>query len=180
MHIKLNDREVFTMVMDEPCNGVSGIAQCAIAGCKASIPLLEMHGTPTDQIRHFILGHDCDPKRFPQPKKSKADRLPSEIVADVILRYSATMPLSGHAAILRGSLHICATNHRKERIGLSFPIHLDGEPFDGDETAAPRFVLFKIADSVWKVSPSIAHDKLHAYLTIVDVPSPAPWEAPAS
>lgn len=103
---------------------------------------------------------------------------PRNVVVDLVLKYSATMPGLGHAAVLNGNLVIAAHNHRGQYVSFGFPVHFDGESFDGNEIAGPRFVLFRIAPTVWKLKPSLLHDLLHAYITIVGVPDDAPW-APA-
>ena len=106
---------------------------------------------------------------------NKQDLLPHQVVVDLVLLYSAFMPKLGQAAVLQNNLLIAAKNHRGEFVSLSMPIHFDGDPFDGDSNAPPRFVLRKIDSTVWKLSPSILHDKLHAYVTIVDVPESVSW-----
>jgi hypothetical protein len=103
--------------------------------------------------------------------------LPSEVVVDLVLQYSATMPRAGQAAVLKGSLLIAAKNHLGQYASFGMPAHFDGDPFDGDETTPPRFVLRKIGATVWKLAPSIKHDLLHAFVTIVDVPEAVEWGA---
>jgi hypothetical protein len=66
---------------------------------------------------------------------------PRDVVADVVLTYSAAMPRLGHAAVLNGSLLIATKNHHGQ-------FHAE----------------------VWKLAPSILHDMLHAFVTIVGVP----------
>jgi hypothetical protein len=44
----------------------------------------------------------------------------------------------------------------------------------------PRFVLRKLGPTVWKLAPSIRHDLLHAFITIVDVPEDVAWGRVAS
>ena len=106
---------------------------------------------------------------------NKQDLLPHQVVVDLVLLYSAYMPRLGHAAVLQGNLLIAANNHRGQFVSLGTPVHFDGEPFDGDANAPPRFVLRKIGSTVWKLAPSILHDQLHAYITIVDVPEEVSW-----
>jgi hypothetical protein len=101
---------------------------------------------------------------------------PSQIIVDLVLTWVPGMPSKpGSASVLSGNFIMSARNHRQQVVTFSFPILFEGEPFDGDEKTPPRFVLYKIAPSVWKVSPSINHPLLHAYLTLVGVPEPAPW-----
>lgn len=105
---------------------------------------------------------------------NKLHLLPSQVVLDLVLMYSATMPRLGQAAVLSNNLVIATRNHLGQYVTISTPVHFDGEPADG---ASPRFVLRKLGATVWKLSPSILHDMLHAYLTIVDVPEDVAWEA---
>ena len=85
------------------------------------------------------------------------------------------MPKLGQAAVLQGSLLIATKNHRGQFVSLATPVYFDGESFDGDATTPPRFVLRKLGSTVWKLAPSILHDQLHAYVTIVDVPEGVSW-----
>lgn len=106
---------------------------------------------------------------------NKQDLEPHQVVLDLVLPFSPIMPRMGQAAVLKGNLITLAKNHRGQPVSLSVPVFFDGEPFDGDETRPPRFVLRKIGSTVWKLAPSILHPMLHAYLTIVEVPDPCPW-----
>lgn len=108
-------------------------------------------------------------------KMLKEDLPPSKVVLDLVLKYSASMPRLWHAAVLGSRLIFAVKNHRDEYVSLSTPVHFDGEPYEGDSVIPPRFVLYKLGPSVWKLSPSILHDTLHAYLTIVDVPDDVSW-----
>lgn len=108
---------------------------------------------------------------------NKQDLSPREVVLDLVLAYSATMPMLGHAAVLNSALMIATRNHHGQACSFGVPIHFDGEAFDGDEKTPPRFVLRKLGPTVWKLSPSILHDMLHAYITIVGVPEDVPWMA---
>jgi hypothetical protein len=108
--------------------------------------------------------------------KRKQDLLPHEVVLDLVLTYSAVMPKIGEAAVLAGGLFIATKNHRGESVALGIAgVHFDGESFEGDENAPPRFRLRRLGRTVWKLAPSILHDKLHAYVTIVDVPYDVRW-----
>lgn len=106
---------------------------------------------------------------------NKQDLQPHEVVVDLVLKYSPTMPRLGMAAVLGGNLIIAAKNHRGQFVSFGLPIGFDGKPFDGDENTPPRFVLFKLGPTVWKLSPSILHELLHAYVTIVQVPEDVSW-----
>ena len=106
---------------------------------------------------------------------NKQDLLPSQVVVDLVLQYSAAMPIAGQAAVLKGSLLIAAKNHLGQFVSFGMPAHFDGDPFDGDAATPPRFVLRKIGATVWKLAPSIKHDLLHAFITIVDVPPAVAW-----
>ena len=109
---------------------------------------------------------------------NKLDLEPHQIVVDLVVSYSTTMPRVNQAAVLSGNLIICAQNHRDQKLMLSIPVHFDGDPFDGTETAPPRFVLRKLGPTVWKLMPSIKHDLLHGFVTIVNVPEDAAWGKP--
>lgn len=101
---------------------------------------------------------------------------PSQVVMDQVLRFSAKMPRMGEVAVMKTgdmpTLIMTTRNHRGDPLTLHMQVHFDGEPVDGPE---PRFVLYKLGATVWKLSPSILHPMLHCYLTIVDVPELAPW-----
>ena len=105
----------------------------------------------------------------------KQNLLPSEVVVDLVLQYSAAMPIAGQAAVLKGSLLIATKNHLGQFVSFGIPAHFGGHPFDGDAATPPRFVLRKIGATVWKLAPSIKHDLLHAFVTIVDVPEAVTW-----
>lgn len=103
------------------------------------------------------------------------DLLPHQVVVDLVLLYSAFMPKIGQAAVLQGHLIIAAKNHRGQSVSFSTPVHFDGDPLDGSNGTPLRFVLRKIGSTVWKLAPSLLHDQLHAYITIVDVPEQVSW-----
>jgi len=111
---------------------------------------------------------------------NKKDLRPDQVVLDLVLTYSPTMPMLGRAAVLHGGLIIAAKNHREQFVSMSLPVHFDGEPFDGDPGAGlpPRWVLFKLGPTVWKLSPSVLDQSLHAYITIVGVPEDVSWGKP--
>lgn len=101
---------------------------------------------------------------------SKLDLEPHQVIVDCVLQYSPTMPKLHQAAFMNGNLIFATNNHRGRYVSYAIPVHLDGGPFDGDEHTPPRFVLYRIHPGVWKVTPSILDEALHAYLTIVGVP----------
>jgi hypothetical protein len=68
-----------------------------------------------------------------------------------------------------------ATNHRGGICNLGVEINFDGEPRIGDAEVHSRFVFYRLGPGVWKLAPSIDHDTLHAYITVVGVPEPSPW-----
>ena len=109
------------------------------------------------------------------PDLSKVD--PRAVVLDLILAYAPTIGKIGTATVIDGTLIFRTKNHREENVMLNVKVHLDGEPSRG---SPPRWVLFKLGPTVWKVSPSVLDEKIHCYLTIVGVPDPAPWEAMGS
>lgn len=106
---------------------------------------------------------------------NKQDLLPHQVVVDLVLKYSPTMPRLGMCAVLSGSLIIAAKNHLGDFVSLSLPVNFDGDPFDGDTVSPPRFVLRKLGSTVWKLAPSVLHDQLHAFVTIVEVPEDVSW-----
>jgi hypothetical protein len=106
---------------------------------------------------------------------NKQDLSPRQVIVDLVLRYSAVMPKLGEAALLHGNLLIATRNHLDQYAALGTVVHFDGVPFEGDETAPPRFVLHRIGATVWKLAPSINHDLLHAFITIIDVPPAVAW-----
>ncbi len=108
---------------------------------------------------------------------NKQDLQPHQVVVDLVLVYSPTMPALGHAAVLAGNLIIAARNHRGEYVTLSTPVHFDGDSSDGDGGVPPRFVLRRLGPTVWKLAPSLLHPLLHAYLTIVGVPENVTWDS---
>ena len=106
---------------------------------------------------------------------NKQDLSPREVVVDLVLQYSASMPKLGEAAVLHDSLLIATRNHLDQYVTPGMSVHFDGAPFEGDAQTAPRFVLYKIAPTVWKLAPSINHDLLHAFVTVVGVPEDITW-----
>lgn len=99
------------------------------------------------------------------------DLRPDQVVIDVILRWTDGMPKIGEATIKQGALIMCGQNHLGKAVTLSFPVNFDGEPREGDD---PRFIIFGIWPRVWKVAPSVKHELLHGFVTIVGCPEVSP------
>lgn len=107
---------------------------------------------------------------------------PRQIVLDLVLEYTDGMPrVPGVAAVLGNQFFFAARNHLGRAVGGYVPVHLDGEASPGDpEAGVPaRFVLRRLGPGVWKLAPSVVTDDVHAYVTVIDAPEPAPW-LPAS
>jgi hypothetical protein len=104
---------------------------------------------------------------------NKQDLPPSAVVLDLVLTWSDKIGKAGTATISKDGLTFATRNHRGEFVMLSAPVHYDGPAEDGPP---PRFVLRRLGPGVWKLAPSVLTAQLHCYLTIVDVPVPAPWE----
>jgi hypothetical protein len=101
---------------------------------------------------------------------NKQHLTPKEVVVDLVLKCSTTMPRLGYAAVLHDNLIIATKNHLGQSVSFSLPVNFDGVPVEGDNIPPARFVLFELGPTVWKLAPSILHDTLHAYLTIIGVP----------
>lgn len=109
---------------------------------------------------------------------------PKQIVLDLVLRYSPVIRQCTDneyfAMVFREgekiTLMIMAKNHLRHPVGLNVSCHLSGPTTNGLDGNPARFVLYKIAPTVWKLSQSVLDEKIHAYVTIVGVPEPAPWE----
>ena len=100
-------------------------------------------------------------------------RSPREVVLDLVLPWSESIGKVGAAKVVDGkTLIFMALNHRRECVHMVVPVHFDGTPVLGNN---PRFVMTKLGPGVWKLAPSVSHDQLHAYITIIEVPEPAPW-----
>jgi hypothetical protein len=96
---------------------------------------------------------------------------PNAVVVDLVLRWSSTIGKAGTATVNDGALTFAARNHLGSFVMMSCPVHFDGEP----SVEPPRWVLWRLGPGVWKLSPSVKDERLHAYVTIVDVPEPAPF-----
>jgi hypothetical protein len=107
---------------------------------------------------------------------NKQDLHPRQVVLDLVLKWAERIGTAGTATVRDGAMTYAARNHRGEFTMSSVDVHFVGEP---SSESPPRFVLYKLHPTVWKLSPSVVTDQLHAYLTIVGVPDPAPWESVA-
>ena len=116
---------------------------------------------------------------------NKQEMHPKDVIVDLVLRWTpkvtgvvgtvATVDAPGGLGGL--GFMLFARNHLEQFVQLTVYVALSGETHDGSEPGKEaRWVLFKIAPGVWKLSQSIVSDRLHAYVTIVGVPEPAPWE----
>ncbi len=104
---------------------------------------------------------------------NKQDLPPSAVILHLVLRWAPTIGKAGTATVRDSGLTFAAKNHRGEFVMMSSPIHFDGEPQDGPP---PRFVLVRLGATVWTLVPSVLAQNLHAYITVIDVPDPPPWE----
>ena len=101
------------------------------------------------------------------------DLNPMTVVMDIVLKWNEEIFHHLHTAKVVGdSLFIFTTNHRSEPLQFVIDVHFSGSPC----LKPPRWVLLKLGPTVWKLAPSILTEKLHAYITIINVPDPAPWE----
>jgi hypothetical protein len=64
-------------------------------------------------------------------------------------------------------------NHRKRVVMLNVPLSMNEPARIGRD---PRWNLFKLGPTVWKLTPSILDQQIHGYVTVIGVPEPAPWE----
>ncbi len=112
-------------------------------------------------------------------QKRRAEKLalsPDKITIDIVISFGDK--LGPNACILAAPrlLVVLAVNHHGKRVQVMIPFNLDGPVEDGPP---PRFVLFKLGPGVWKLAPSLTvPGLLHAFVTIVHVSDPAPWEVP--
>jgi len=98
---------------------------------------------------------------------------PSSVVLDLVLEWSDKIGQAGTAKVVNGSLMMFMKNHRGEYVGLTTAVHFDGESSDQNP---PRFVLRRLGPGVWKLAPSVLDERIHAYITITNVPEPTPWQ----
>ena len=60
---------------------------------------------------------------------------------------------------------------------LPLPVDVDG-PSAYEDGSIEAYGLKKVCDGVWSITPSLNMPGLiHAFVTIYDVPKPAPWES---
>lgn len=107
---------------------------------------------------------------------------PDKVVLDRVLHYNAER-LRPYLFQMMGERQIVllVPNHRNQLVQTSIELHFDDArgPSDPGEFP-PYFVAYKIGATVWKVAPSLTvPGMIHTYLTLVDVPEPAPWESKA-
>lgn len=110
---------------------------------------------------------------------SDEDPDPRSVVLDLVLRYVPGMPREPLTATVSwrrhddgrvdGTLTMLLVNHRGQRVTFSVTVSPDGPPVPGE---TPRFVFFPIHRGVWKLSPSVSHDLIHAFVTVVGLPDP--------
>jgi hypothetical protein len=107
---------------------------------------------------------------------------PTRVVLDLVLKYEEKVTgKAGTASVTArtsdgADLVIFAKNHRGNFVSMSVPVFFAGPTYDGEDGPPARWVLTKIAPGVWKPSQSILSPDVHAYVTVVGVPDPAPWE----
>jgi len=85
------------------------------------------------------------------------------------------------SALVGGGLELLLvfTSDQNRRIPFGFSI-VDGEPVyvgDPKDGKMVSWGMRRLGPTVWMVSPSIIIPGLHAFVTIVEVPEPAPWAA---
>lgn len=106
---------------------------------------------------------------------------PSAVVLDLVLAYATTMGRVGTALIAPATfregdrdatLVLTTRNHQGTYVTYNVPVHFSGV----EDVDAPRFLLYRLGPGVWKLAPSVKETNLHAYVTVTDVPDPAPWE----
>ncbi len=99
---------------------------------------------------------------------------PENVTLDLVLRMGDKLQPGGFISTAPHVIMALAVNHKGEKVQVMLELHADGAPEDWPV----RFLVYKLAPTVWKVAPSLTvPGMLHAYLTLVGVPSPAPWES---
>lgn len=106
-------------------------------------------------------------------KEQKFALPPSALVLDLVFGYTTQMGQPQTACIHDDIVILMGKNHQGKNFMLTAKFYLDGDASE----EGPRFVMVKLGPTVWKLSPSIMHESVHAYVTVVGVPDPAPWEA---
>ena len=134
--------------------------------------------------RKILMLYAGDEKTSFPRAASRVAESPSDVVLDIVLRWAWAETIGALGARVMADepgnpesawkLWFVTKNHRGEYVSLSARVHFEGKPEEGPPA---RFVLGKLGPRVWKLAPSVLEQgRLHAYLTIVDVPDPAPWE----
>lgn len=99
---------------------------------------------------------------------------PDKITLDLVVCFGEKLQPNGCILSAPRVLVVLAANHQSQLVQVMLPFNLDGLILDGPP---PRFVLYKLGPGVWKLAPSVTvPGMLHAFITIVGVPDPAPWE----
>lgn len=102
---------------------------------------------------------------------------PDKITLDLVVCFGEKLQPNGCILSAPRVLVVLAANHQSQLVQVMLPFNLDGLILDGPP---PRFVLYKLGPGVWKLAPSVTvPGMLHAFITIVGVPDPAPWETRA-
>jgi len=101
-------------------------------------------------------------------------RQPHEVCLDIVLKWAETIGGAGTAKVMGATLILCAVNHRRQKVMMNVPLSDEAARIGRD----PRWNLVRLGPTVWKLTPSVLDERLHGYVTIVDVPEPAPWLAP--
>jgi hypothetical protein len=104
---------------------------------------------------------------------NKQDLSPSDVVIHLVLKWASKIGQIGTATIRDGSLTFSAKNHRGDFVTMSTPVHFDGKSQGG---VSPRFMLVRIGATVWTLVPSVLAENIHAFITVIGVPDPPPWE----
>jgi len=102
-----------------------------------------------------------------------ASKKPSEITLDIVLKWSEKIGQPGTAKVMGDTLIVSAVNHLKQFVMINVPLSKEPARIGSD----PRWNLVRLGSTVWKLTPSILDEKIHGYVTIVEVPDPPPWEA---
>jgi len=103
-------------------------------------------------------------------------REPHEVCLDIVVKWADLIGVAGTAKVMGSTLILCAFNHRKQKVMLNVPLSDEPARIGRD----PRWNLIRLGPTVWKLTPSILDARLHGYVTIVEVPEPAPWLGPSA
>lgn len=96
---------------------------------------------------------------------------PHELCLDIVVRWAETLGQLGTAKVIGSSLILCVENHRGKKVILTVPLSSEPARIGSD----PRWNLVRLGSTVWKLTPSILDERIHGYVTLIDVPDPAPW-----